>query len=210
MKTRPQTQLDSEGKKRGRSIQPRYDPPANMSCEAAAVVARAFDFAAGLGDTHVRLKHLWAAIASEPSTGRSIWFGTHQRPDERVEARVRRRFLRQWKVTGLLQQERKLPAPERPRPQLPLAGVTRQVLRRAAQEARELAHPRIGTEHLVLALMRQVRARLFRDAAKYYCAYLEVRREVADFARTANRSRRVLTPVRAGDSPARIRAPSGR
>lgn len=223
-----------------------YDPPGNMSCEAAAVIARAFDFAAGLHDTHVRLKHLWAAIASEPCTGRSIWFGTHRRPDERAEARVRRRFLRQWGVAGLLRQrertgERSGEAsgggaarkPARLRsaarkdggtarlrsaalkdradacPRVPLAAVTRQVLRRAAQEARELGHPRIGTEHLVLALMRQVRARLFRGAATYYCAYLDVRRDVAEFARTAaNPSRCVRTPVRAGDSPARTVAPA--
>jgi hypothetical protein len=209
----------------GRTKPAPYDPPGNLTCEAAAAVARAFEFAAGLRDTHVRLTHLWAAIASEPSAGRSVWFGTHRRPDaDRAEAQVRRQMLRRFKVLGLLRRER-TPGPEdersrrTPPPQLPLAHVTRQVLRRAVREARELGHARIGTEHFVLALMRQVRARLFRGAERYCEANLEVRREVASIAGRRlgdeeSERRRVEVMhgaadrnVRPGDQSRRVRAP---
>jgi hypothetical protein len=78
-----------------------FDPPANMNCEAAAVVARAFDIAAVLNATDVCLTHLWASLASEPSVGRSLWFGTLQSPDDRTEAQLRRQMLRRLKVPNL-------------------------------------------------------------------------------------------------------------
>src|SRR5262249_40499112 len=71
-----------------------YEPPGNMSCEAAAVVARAFAFAAYRRDTLLQTMHLWAAIAAEPSAARSLWFGTHRQPDERAETRIGRQRLR--------------------------------------------------------------------------------------------------------------------
>lgn len=170
----------------------RYNPPANMSCETAAVIATAFEFAAALRAKQVSITHLWAALASGPCTGRSLWFGTLLNPDDRAEARVRRRLLRQWGISNL----RRIRVQMRPR--VPLAFGTCRVLERAAAEARELNHPDIGTEHLVLALMQAKREGLFRDAETYSVAYFAVRREL-QLQRAQQAARR-----RAGDgrSPA--------
>jgi ATP-dependent Clp protease ATP-binding subunit ClpA len=148
-----------------------FDPPANMNCEAAAVVARAFDIAALLNAKEVCLTHVWASLASEPSVGRSLWFGTLQCPDDRTEAQLRRQMLRRLKVPNL--QRRALPK----RPRLPLSDALRDVLRRAVEEARQLAHA-IGSEHLLLALMHAKRANLFKDAETYSLAYVTTRQEV--------------------------------
>jgi ATP-dependent Clp protease ATP-binding subunit ClpA len=155
-----------------------YDPPANMSCETAAVVARAFDIATALRAKELSITHLWAALASEPSIARSLWFGTLQRPDDCAEAQVRRRLLRRWKVPNLQR------SPQAGRPRLPLSSLALGVLWRTVEEACQLGHADIGPEHLLLALMHAKRAALFKNAETYSLTYVSIRHEVVEFRRT--------------------------
>jgi ATP-dependent Clp protease ATP-binding subunit ClpA len=148
-----------------------FDPPGNTNCEAAAVIARAIDIAAVLNAKVVCLTHLWTALVSELSVGRSLWFGTLQSPDDRTEPQLRRQMLGRLKVPNL--QRRALPKS----PRLPLSDALHDLLRRAVEEARQLAHA-IGSEHLLLALMHAKRAALFKDAETYSLAYVTTRQEV--------------------------------
>lgn len=165
-----------------------YVPPANMRCDAAALVARSFDIAAALCASQVELMHLWAALAYEPSAARSMWFGTWDRPDRRAEARVRRKLLRRWRVPNL----QRVAVTDGPR--LPLADVTCRVLWRAADEANELIHESIGPEHILLALMYAKHADLVRNTEAYSRECFAVRKQI--IALPANRTKPLYGPVR--------------
>lgn len=165
-----------------------YVPPDNMRCDAVALVARAFDIAAVLRSTRVELIHLWAALAYEPSAARSMWMGTLDRPDRRAEARVRRAWLRRWKVPNL----ERTPSPRGPR--LPLADITCRVLWRAADEASQMVHESIGPEHILLALVYTKHAELVRNQEAYSRTCFGIRKQV--IALPANRTKPLYGPVR--------------
>jgi ATP-dependent Clp protease ATP-binding subunit ClpC len=124
--------------------------------------------ASELGDLEIKAEHLLLGLArSKPSTGARLLAGRGISLED-IRREIEKRSARCEKVSTSVE--------------IPFNTETRRILQYGAEEADRLAHPHIGTEHLLLGILREEKSETARILIERGLSLTEARDAAARLA----------------------------